>query len=443
MPSKMAAAHMVRSGLGDDRVRMRNSQHLVWCVLAAGCVSSADDEPTKPDPVVADTPWSEELPADMFAVMQSQDAMQPAVSAVYEVHVQEPSAGFAGIAFEGAGITVYYRGEPTAAMQRALDEARRYGLVIVKAAAFSLAELESDGARIEAAIAREATPSEIQAVSFRYDGSGIDVERMPAAKRDRIVAARAASGKRAPLLVAEVIARAGVVAPVTITTATESIELTSRTADSPPWNGGDRWTTYHDTNHDGNGDVAVGSCTTGFGVNASGRTWILTAAHCASAGDIGYQGSSRMGPVNSDQWQYDLLLLDTPGWYLMFDGSPTTSTTKRVNSWGYHAANELLCQSGATSGTICGLKTGSSTNITIACCDSDGDSGYTIYGLIRTTQINGSTAVRPGDSGGPVFSLDGAGVRAKGTVSAGGGTVMYFQDWADVIRLFGAYPRTN
>jgi hypothetical protein len=35
--------------------------------------------------------------------------------------------------------------------------------------------------------------------------------------------------------------------------------------------------------------------------------------------------------------------------------------------------------------------------------------------------VDGGTAGRGGDSGGPVFTLDGSGVRAKGIVSAGGG----------------------
>ena len=63
--------------------------------------------------------------------------------------------------------------------------------------------------------------------------------------------------------------------------------------------------------------------------------------------------------------------------------------------------------------------------------------------LPTTTRIDGQVASRGGDSGGPVFSLDGDGVRAKGILSGGNdGTQMVFQDWADVIRLYNAYPRT-
>ena len=174
---------------------------------------------------------------------------------------------------------------------------------------------------------------------------------------------------------------------------------------------------------------------------------MLTAAHCATAPDVAYQGydGERMGPVTRESYQYDLILVDAPGYFRMFDNvQPNGFDWKLVLGWGYHATGEYLCHSSATSGVVCGLRTGYSTNIVVPSSspDSDGDWGYTIYGLIRTTQVNGQIAARGGDSGGPVFSLMGSGVRAKGVVSAGGGSTMFFQDWADVIRIYGGYPVT-
>lgn len=374
--------------------------------------------------------------------MRQQEALQPAVTALYEAHMKSPGSGFAGIAFEDDGVVLYHKGPLGPVMSAAVAEARKLGLTQVKQAAFSLAELEAANAKIEAAEAAHGR-SDIQSVAYRVDGSGLDIELMPSSVVAEFDASRARAGQAALRPAEPMIAGLKLAIPARISVATEAVSpMVTRLADSPPWNGGDRYTmrTTHGT------DLL---CTTGFGVNASGRTWILTAAHCGSLGDTAYQGlfpdaaNRRMGPVNSDQWAYDMLLIDTSGWHLIFDGSPTTSRTKNVNSWGYFASGELVCQSGATSGTICNLRTGSSTNVRMGCCDSDGDSGYTVYGLIRTDQIDGSTAVRGGDSGGPVFTLDGAGVRAKGIVSMSGGTtVMYFQDWADAIRLFGAYPRT-
>jgi hypothetical protein len=70
--------------------------------------------------------------------------------------------------------------------------------------------------------------------------------------------------------------------------------------------------------------------------------------------------------------------------------------------------------------------------------------GYRLRGLILARQIDGLSASQPGDSGGPVFTLDGDGFRAKGIISGvGSHSEMWFQDWHDAIRLFGAYPRTS
>jgi hypothetical protein len=409
-------------------------------VIAAGPATAAEEKSaTAPAP---DAQSTDNLDPATRAIMLRQDALQPAVTAIYEAHMAEPDAGFTSVAFEGDGLSLYHKGTPTARMSAALDTARGVGPVTVKPAPYSLAELETAAAAVDVANARAG--GNLQSVSLRYDGSGLDVERMPAVKSRRV--ARAA-GKAALADIATVLRTASVSVPVSIKTATEEIEpLASRVADTPPWNGGGRWESWRGGDH-------RQTCTTGFGINAYSRTWVLTAAHCATAPDVAYQGVfgggsgttfTQMGGVAHESWQYDLILINAAGFYRMFDGGPTTSNYKNVTGWGYHAANELVCQSGASSGVVCSLRTGSSTNIVVSCStpDSDGDCGYTISGLIRTTQTSGSTAARGGDSGGPVFTLMGtAGVRAKGIVSAGSGSTMYFQDWADVIRLYNGYPR--
>ena len=75
-------------------------------------------------------------------------------------------------------------------------------------------------------------------------------------------------------------------------------------------------------------------------------------------------------------------------------------------------------------------------------CDSDGDC-FTMNNMAKAINVNGLTAGVKGDSGGPVFSLDRDGVRAKGTMSAiGGATELYYQDMDDIVSSLGATPRT-
>lgn len=81
------------------------------------------------------------------------------------------------------------------------------------------------------------------------------------------------------------------------------------------------------------------------------------------------------------------------------------STTKSVKSWGYWVQNQLVCQSGKSSGTVCGIKQSHSRNYFVDCDkgkqDSDGDCDYWMYGLIEAHRVDGGLAARVGDSGGP------------------------------------------
>ncbi len=350
--------------------------------------------------------------------------------------MRHPKSGFAGVAFEGEGLSVYWKGTLTPAMEVALTLARRTGPVAVKAAPFSAMDLQTESQKIDKVAALHGA-TDIQTIGFAPDGTALHITRQPDSARKAVAAARLKSGKQPVTHAEQVVAEAGVRVPVTFETAAASLVPDgSRATDSPPWNGGGWW---HNVSKNTN-------CTTGFGVHSYGHSYVLTAAHCASSGDYLTNAGRYMGPVYADDWSYDIMLIDAPGWHVIYDGSPTTTTTKNVNSWGYWAANELVCQSGQSSGTVCNLKQVESVNGSFGSDhpDSDGDWGYTIYGVIKTVQIDGRPASRSGDSGGPVFTLDGAGVRAKGiTSSSGAQGVFYFQDWATILTRLAALPNIN
>nr|MDT0656930.1 trypsin-like serine protease [Micromonospora sp. DSM 115978] len=406
--------------------------------------AAADPAPTarRTDPQSLDN-----LDPTTLALMHRQNELQPALTEIWEEQLRTEDSGFAGVAFEGDGLSIYWKGTLTSGMAAAVSRARRTGPVTVKPAAFTAAELRDAGDAIHAAIDRRGL-SEIQSIGYDPSGAGLDIERAPASTTARLAAAQRRAGRPEPATAEQILADARVSVPVRLSTADQDEDLlASRRADSAPWNGGGRMESWRD------GGFRM-ACTTGFGVHSDTRSFVLTAGHCASRGDTVYQGIfgggsgttfKAMGGVSSDYWEYDLLLVNTSGWYLIFDGGPTTSTTKRVNSWGYWAANELVCHSGSVSGTVCGLRQLRSKDFRVSADspDSDGDYGYVVRGVIETIQADGRTAAQRGDSGGPVFTLNGTGVRAKGIVSGGGGTIMNFQDWQDVIRLFGAYPNTS
>ncbi|WP_433080087.1 hypothetical protein ACQP1P_42000 [Dactylosporangium sp. CA-052675] len=385
------------------------------------------------------------LDPQTLKVMRQQEKLQPALQELWDAYYAEPAtSGFAGVAFEGTGLTLYWKGGLTTRMQASVARARKSGAVTVKPAAYSSAELQAEGQKIKNVVARSA--SNIQSIGYEPNGSGLHLKTIPQQRAAQLATEQARSGK-APLVSAEqVLADAHVSVPATIEVAKEQPQnLSSRTDDNSPWNGGDRFESWR------GGDQRA-ACTTGFGVHSgNGHSWVLTAGHCASMGDWAYQGKFAtsafytMGPVNSDDWRSDLLIIDSPGWHVIFDGGPVSTYKKNVYSWGYWAANELLCQSGMTSGVVCGLKQVRSVDNWVDCShpDSDGDCNYYHYGLIECTQIDGQLGGRPGDSGGPVFSLDGDGVRAKGITSAGEGSDFLFQDWADAIRVFGVYPNVH
>ncbi len=411
---------------------------LVPLSLAWPSIAMADDNAKPVVPPVAGG-----IDPAILAEMNRQASLQPAVDALQEAAL-DAEPGFAGVAYEGDGLTLYYKGTPTPKMSAALARARAFGTIKVARAAHARDELQRDSNKITARAVREG--SDIQAVSLATDGSGLTVEIMPAATAADNDKKRTAKGLKPLKPARDIVTLAVVDVPVRFTEAKDPIDLMAcchRSDDRSPWNGGSRWESWR------NG-AARRLCTTGFGVkNGAGERFVLTAAHCATPPDYGRQGEGStleyIAPVYQQAVSADLLIMRANGSSLIFEGGFYSSTTRYITGWAHWAANQLVCQSGATSAyatgnTVCGLRQQNSTDIVFACCDSDGDQGYTINGVIRTTKDGGGTAVRGGDSGGPVYTISGSNGTAKGIVSAGSGNTMYFQDWADVGRIWGLSP---
>jgi streptogrisin D len=381
------------------------------------------------------------LTPETLRVMRQQEALQPAIELLQSEVDKSASSGYMSMGFEGDGVALYWKGELTPGMRRAVGAAQPVGAVTVRPAKHSLVELEAAAARIDAAI-NPANGGDIQEIVIRSDGSGLDVVKMPPAVAEKVKAKAAAKGARAQLATERQLSDLDVGVPLLVSTADSTIEnfacsgACKRRDDTSAWNGG----TYLVFKNTPTGNV---HCTSGFGVQKGGQTYVLTAAHCGT-NEIAYDYvGERVGGIYQENWDKDIMLLNARGSRLIFDGSATTSTTKVVNSYGNQVTNELLCQSGSTSGTICGLKS-QSGSYTVNACDSDGDC-YNMHSMSKTVQVDGRAGGAPGDSGAPLFSLNGSGVRAKGILSgspSGNANTIFYQDWNTIGADLGAYPVT-
>src|SRR5690242_12884741 len=127
--------------------------------------------------------------------MRQQEKLQPALQQIWDAYYAEPAAtsGFAGVAFEGDGLTLYWKGGLTGRMRTSLTTARRTGPVTVKAAAYSNAELEAAGQKIKDRIGRGVT--DIQSIGYEPDGSGLHVETVPVGDLSRFAVPSAAAAR--------------------------------------------------------------------------------------------------------------------------------------------------------------------------------------------------------------------------------------------------------
>ena len=189
-----------------------------------------------------------------------------------------------------------------------------------------------------------------------------------------------------------------------------------RQNDTSPYNGGDAI-----TNH-------VGGCTSGFGVTISGKTYLLTAAHCFLPGDNIY---NELWPIPrgdnnnlGSEWKRDVAyggqdsaVLNVRGSDLIWTGAIGNPQRSLVAGWDFIVDGYQVCQSGAYSGEVCSTVQHHANCIWVS--DYAGLSGDRYEcGVAYATASSGGIANQGGDSGGPVFRFEGGGLYAQGIVSA-------------------------
>jgi streptogrisin D len=324
--------------------------------------SSAADPPDPSASGSAD-PFAQDMDSETLATMRRQEALQPAIAMIQNALAINDS-GLASLAFEGDGIAIYWKGKVPPELTVAVEDARRIGSVVIRPARFSEAELTEQAAKISRVAELE---GDLQSISLNYDGSGLTIEKLPA----QAAAARSAKVGRTLRAIESIVAEARLTVPVKTMTGgpVELLDCSSpgcrRRDDMAPWNGG-----LYIRNPDS--PVQPNWCTSAFGVRAMGEYMLMTAAHCGTYPDRFYDYVGEyVGWIVDEDWDKDIMLIRAPGYYRMWDGTPTTSTSKIVYAYANKIVGELLCQSGATSGTVCNMQTQSGTYSSYG-CDSDG-----------------------------------------------------------------------
>ncbi|NUS57712.1 MAG: hypothetical protein HOV66_23075, partial [Streptomycetaceae bacterium] len=236
-------------------------------------------------------------------------------------------AGFAGVTNDGSHLTLWWKGAPPAAVTNRLTAAHSSLPIVVRRAAYSMAEIRRAAEPIKALLAHP--QPHLRGVMIPPDGHGLEV--VTDGSPDAL--------KGLPAV--------GV--PVSVRAWTNFSFLDSRLDDSSPWSGGGRLKIYNGSNY-------LGYCTTGWGVHsASGTRYLLTAAHCGKTGTRFTDGAGELiGYGNQDRNDLDIMLIPTYSANNMWDGPVASGNfLKWVAGSDDARPNDQLCTSGSTSGAVC------------------------------------------------------------------------------------------
>ena len=267
----------------------------------------------------------------------------------------------------------------------------------------------------------------MHSIGVKTDGSGL---RLGLAPEGPIVAALARSATLTPSMaqqaaVAETISTAGVTIPTTVAVTAPPLAM-SRENDFAPWAGG--IVVVNKTT----GSLFNGErCTGGFGVRSSteGRSYLVTASHCGALNDSFTDGAGEsIGKLTYRHPDHGVALVraSSVSGEIYVGGPPGQAQSIRgVARWTAPFKNQMLCQSGAASGNVCGLRVESTNEI--ACMGEPGDAFKCWGPLVLVIRDDGGIAGRLGDSGSPLYYLSGARAVIVGAVIGGdGGSEMYF-----------------
>jgi streptogrisin D len=340
---------------------------------------------------------------------------RPLVSAASMIRWEIERGGYTGysnIVIEEKGVALWWKGALPQRLVEVVEEATKIAPVRIAEAKYSLGELKAAAALI---LDQIYPGSAIQAVKFDPTGAGLILSVPDTSTAKDLFEI---DPEQTTSFITQSLPRLSVPTRIVFDPPPTRV---SRDNDQSPWSGG---AVIVNTN------LGV-ACTSGFGVNSPNGPAILTAGHCGNSGNRFQDGQGEfignVGPVNKT---HDVLIIPTSSISnRIYVGGGGSNTTKVVSRSDHVFTGELLCQSGntsanATGNPVCNLR------VTVFLQDPQD--------LVEAEQINGQTAARPGDSGGPVYSDQGSTVIAKGTTTYVAGCCRIgFQDFITANRDLG------
>ncbi|GLY15856.1 hypothetical protein Kisp01_28710 [Kineosporia sp. NBRC 101677] len=366
---------------------------VVGCLVATPFTASAASSQGKSaegEPTQTESRPFQYVPAAQKARMAKQAPLVKAAQQLRDALEGGRHAGYTGISLTGDTVSVYWKGKVPTSVRKLVSSTAAAEL---RSARYSFTELKA--AEKEAIKYIAAHDGPVFGVRVPADGSGLVAQTS-----SPLGTARAATFRARALDDSAVQMKVEVVpAP----------QPTGRVDDYAPYYGGGRIT-----------NPGGGGCSTGFAVQRNNVQYLLTAGHCGWPGGTFLNGNSSrtVGTGDSEHVAHDIMLIRAGSSGRIFDGGGLKlyedrgQFTKAVSGWNDAFPNEWVCQSGMTSGAQCNIQN-----------SNDFSYSYSFAGETYTDLVlahsRGGIGSRPGDSGGPVFTLDGAKVTAKGTISGG------------------------
>ncbi|TWP54009.1 hypothetical protein FKR81_00070 [Lentzea tibetensis] len=391
----------------------------------------ADPDLSKPSQKSTAVPRAlgEIIPARAQAQMA---ALRPAKAASDRIQATIEArrvTGLSAIMVDANGVDVYWKGELPADLLAQLTQAVGSVPLRVRPARYSRSELVAAHNTMVRAIVADPTGL-VNAVGIKPDGTALNVYVRAGALVDPSALPAVGVAVSAVPLAGRASARAdgSLARGQTATASPCANRYYCRAGDIAPYWGGARISTPISDN-----------CTSGWAAHSTvdDRRYLLTAGHCANSGpewgDIGdtvWTDPARLHEVGKVRYKvtsHDVELIEAPGGPGIYTGGFTDDVANPVGGWERVRPNLPVCVSGAmTAAVLC--------DYTVLDLDVSGVFDGELYeSLVLAKSPSDQPCTRTGDSGAPVFTLDGGVVWADGTltgVQEPDCHYMYFQDFA-------------